>query len=178
MGKKLLAGALVLGALVLVASVSGVGLLRRSGQDVGHLVPPVLGAWAVVYAVAAGLAVREAVRLLRLRDLDRLQRATKLVKLIGIPFFVLNFVLLSTFVVATAFFGIGFVLAPVFVIATYLVLLPTSAYGLACLVLLQRDRAVSPTFFTVHVVLHGLFVADIVSTLLVAHRAKQVLTGR
>lgn len=39
----------------------------------------------------------------------------------------------------------------------------------------HRDRAISTTFLTVNVILHLIFIVDIVSTLMVAHRAKQVL---
>ena len=87
----------------------------------------------------------------------------------------LNFALLTVIALALSITGIGLVLVPIFVASTYVIMLSTSVYGIRRLTLMHRDRAISTTFLTVNVILHLIFVVDIVSTLVVAHRAKRVL---
>jgi len=74
-----------------------------------------------------------------------------------------------------AFTSAGLVLAA---LCAYLMLLPTSVYGVTCLALMMRQRVLSPRFCAVNVLLQLVFVADVVSTLVVARRAKLVLSAR
>lgn len=176
MASKLLSAVLLL-SVVLFTGLGFVarGLLHLGLSEMQSVVLLVV-VGVVTYAVAAALAIREAIILARRRDLAALRRSTMLVKVAGIPFFVLNFALLGGVIfVGWAFAGFPILLAPFAVAGTYLVMLPTSAYGVACLVLMRRDRAISTRFFTVNLVLHLMFVTDIVSTFVVANRARAVL---
>lgn len=62
--------------------------------------------------------------------------------------------------------------APFLVMGTYVIMLPTSVYGIAGAVLLRRQGRTSTSFAVVNVMLHLMFVVDIFATLKVAHRAK------
>lgn len=61
--------------------------------------------------------------------------------------------------------------APFLVMGTYVIMLPTSVYGIAG-VLLRRQGRASTSFAVVNVMLHLMFVVDVFATLAVAHRAK------
>lgn len=68
--------------------------------------------WTVLSVIASIIAVVNAVRLVRRRDLDALCRSTRFVKLASIPFFVGNFLFAMFFVSTFAFFGLGILAAP------------------------------------------------------------------
>lgn len=182
MAKWLLVGALLLGAVLdLTMLFGGQQVQDLFGVDdehvLDHLMFPIWLGWLAIYAIAAVIALVDAILRLSRRDLDGLQRATTVVKLGGIPFFVVNFVLLGLGGLVLSMMAVGGAIGILLIVGTYLVMLPTSVYGLACLLLLLRDRAVGPGFFTVHVILHLMFVVDVVSTLVVAHRARLVLSA-
>lgn len=174
--RYVLGGALLLAAfgIVLPLVIDIRALIRADDGDGSYLTVMLVG-WTVLYVIAAGVAVWDTVRMVRRHDLDGLRRAALFTKLAGIPFFVMNFVILGFIVQSMVFFGLGVILAPFFVTWTYLVMLPTSVYGIGCLVALRRVPAVSPRFFAGHLVLHLLFVVDILSSLLVSGRARRVL---
>lgn len=177
--RYLLGGTLLLGAfgIVLPVLIDLPALLRLSEDSGGDYLLVMIAAWTVIYLVAAVLTIRDAVRLVRHGDVRGLRRGALFTKLAGIPFFVLNFLILGLIVQSLLFFGVGFVLAPFFVAWTYLVMLPTSAYGLGLLMVLRRGPGVSSTFFGLHVALHLLFVVDIISSLVVCARSGRVDPG-
>lgn len=162
------------------------------------LVSPLALLLLVVIPVVPIVTLRTAVRLCLLGDLDALQRTTSRLKLIAIPMFVQNFILCTVVVLALTLFPvaasrgliifagpfavliIGFFssvgLVPT-VVGTYLMMLVTSSYGIACLALLRRRRVITKRFCVVNVILHAGFVTDIVSTLVVAYRARAVLVA-
>lgn len=169
---------LIVGAVLMVGVVSGVlrqwpwRIAERGDLDV---VVAVLGGWGVGYAVIAVFVVTDAIRLAKRRDLDGLQRAAHAVKTTAVWFFLINFpalVLLTLVIVAEVDYvyalGAPWLLAG----ATYLVLLPTSAYGLAALELMRREKAIGRGFFTVNVVLHFLLVVDVFSAVVVVEVAR------
>lgn len=80
---------------------------------------------------------------------------------------------MSTF----AFFGIGILAIPFLVAGTYLIMLPTSAFGIAAAILLRRQRMLSTSFCVITVLLHLTFVLDILSTLVVAAESDRVLVA-
>jgi hypothetical protein len=155
---------------------SGIGLTSPFEADrPGDLTAAyaVLGAWLLCYLLVAPFVVADAVRLNRRDDLATLQESANLVKLIAIPFFLLNFVVLAAAVTVAGAgdqdrFGLdGFLVALLFIILTYLAFLPTSAYGVACLLQLKKRDQIGRAFFGGHVVLHFLYVVDVISTIVV-----------
>lgn len=177
-----------LGAVLMAGTAASLGL--GSPVDLGRpvsvgIAAAVLACWAAGYAIAARLAIVDAVRRARQRDLAGLQRAANLIKLVAMPFFAANFVALTLLAgSATAWFGGsdraearpgGIAVALLFVLVTYLVLLPTSAYGLACLILLREDRDVGPAFFVINLVLQLIFVVDVFSTVALVEVARHRL---
>ncbi|TDE89464.1 hypothetical protein EXU48_20045 [Occultella glacieicola] len=172
--RYLLGGMLLLTVIVLFS-----GLLPNvedtgSGEGGGDT-SMIFGIWCGLYLVASALTIWDAVRGARRGDLAGLRRGAVFVKLAGIPFFVLNFLFLWLITTGLLFFGIGFLLAPIAVVWTYLVMLPTSAYGIACLVVLRRTGTTSRQFLTTNLILHLVFVGDVVSTLVVATRTGAAL---
>lgn len=187
MASRVLGGWLVVGAILMGGVAAGVGLSRPFPIDEPRdliVVFAVLGAWGAIHVVAATFVVVDAVRLARRRDLDGLQRAANFVKLIAIPGFMLNFVALALLAGAATVFGardraelglVGPAMAVLFVFLTYLVFLPTSAYGVACLVLMKKDRVIGRAFFGVNMALHLLFVVDVLSAIVVVEVARHLL---
>lgn len=147
----------------------------------------------VVVPVVPLVAFRTAVRYFLAGDLDALRRSNRTVKLTMIPLFVQNFFLaamiagffsaLSAYFVekpSDLWFVAGFASLSIVpaAIGAYLMLLPTSIYGVTCLALMLRQRLITPRFCAIHVLLHLIFVADIISALVVSRRARQVLAPR
>lgn len=71
--------------------------------------------------------------------------------------------------------GIG--LAPA-VIATYLLMVLTSCAGIGQLIVMRRRSVISPRFFWLHLILHLIFVADIISAYVVSRRLKESASRR
>ncbi|WP_344178318.1 hypothetical protein [Kribbella lupini] len=184
MTARMLGGWLGLGAVLTAGTGAGI-LLKKpfridEAGDLG-IVYAVLGGWLAVHLVLGALVVADAVRLTRRRELDALRRGADLVKLVAIPFFGLNFVTLTGAVVIQGAgdrdrLGLdGFAVALLFVVLTYLALLPTSAYGVGCLVVMREDEHVGRLFFGVNVTLHFLFVVDVLSSIVVVEVAMRLL---
>lgn len=141
--------------------------------------------WLVAMIGAPAIGLMDAVHKLAAGDAAGLRKGAITVKLAGIPFFVLNYVVVAMValllqLLASMWAG-GAILAlfnwagvGVVMVVTYLVMLPTSAYGWAGLIWLRRNRAVSNTFFVLNAILHTIFVVDILSSLIVAARIGEV----
>ena len=145
----------------------------------------VIISWLIAMIVAPVLGVLDAVRKLASGDADGLRVSAVLVKLAAIAFFVPNFVLVAAFALLVqllaSMFAAGAVLAlfnlagvGIIIAITYLLMLPTSAYGWAALIWLRRRRAISNQFFVGHAILHAIFVTDIISSLIVASKVRDV----
>ncbi|HWD79025.1 MAG TPA: DUF6652 family protein [Kribbella sp.] len=181
---KALAVVLAVGAVLMAFVAFGIGMGKPFRiDDSGDLAVAfvVLGAWLAVYLLVGGLAVADAVRLSRRRDLGALQESANLAKLGAVPFFVLNFVALAE---TAAVVGAGdsdrlglagILLGLLFMVLTYVVMLPTSAYGVAILVLLRKDDRIGRAFFGINLAMHFLFVVDVVSMILVVEVARHIL---
>ncbi|MER7246347.1 hypothetical protein [Kribbella sp. NPDC000426] len=180
---KLLGAGFIVGAVLMAAVALGIGPEWPFRIDSGDLpiVYAVLGAWFVMYLVLALIAVADATRLTRRGDLGAAQESANFVKLVAVPYFLLNFVALTEVV---AIVGVndrdrlgldGFLVAVLFVILTYVVLLPTSAYGVACLLLMKRNDQIGRIFFGLNLVLQFLFVVDVPSTIAVVEVARDRL---
>lgn len=181
---RALGASLVLGAILMAWVASGVGITSPfEADDPSELTATyaVLGAWLVAYLLLAGLVAIDAGRLARSGDLDALQRSANFAKLTALPFFALNFVVLAEAVAVIGSndrdrFGLdGFAAALGFMVLTYVVLLPTSAYGVACLTHLKKTGQVGRAFFGINLVLHFLFVVDVLSAIVVIEVARDRL---
>lgn len=75
-------------------------LLRYSDDSGGDYLVAMIVAWSVTYLAAAGVTVWHAVRR---GDLATLRRGAAFTKLAGIPFFVMNFVILGVIVQSLLF---------------------------------------------------------------------------
>ncbi|MGY4721355.1 hypothetical protein [Naumannella huperziae] len=133
--------------------------------------------WNCIYLIVAVLVIVHAITLARRGDLAALQPVIVPIKVFGIPFFVLNFLIMFLISVAGLRFVIGVIYIPFLILGTYLVMLPTSAYGIAALVLMRRCGQIDRGFMIGHLLAHLLFVIDIVSAFIVARKARQVLDG-
>ena len=200
MARWLLAGWLILGAAILI--VAGILLqdprpLGLTTEDfLGWRVLPVFGGWVVLYIAPLGFVINDVIQLWNRRDLQALRQGAVIVKAGGLPYLVLTFLLVATVMLfsAVAFLFTGMcavcvVIAPivmivgslavsVLLVVLCLVLLPTSVYGIVCLVLLLRERAIGVSFFVVNLILHLILVPDLVSTVLTFRRAGAVLVAR
>ena len=156
--------------------------------------PLALVIWAVMLGLAAVVVVAGAVRNAGKGEVRRLLRGMSWFKLALIPYFVWSIIYFGQVVLAFGLYGALLFLASAFGIdpsmlagaltvgtlaalaawasaailigLTYAAFLPTSADGIALLVVLRRRRQIGVPAFIVHLVLHLLFVADLLSTLI------------
>lgn len=156
--------------------------------------PLTLVVWVLMLGLAAILVVVEAVRNAVRGDLRRLLRGMSWFKLALIPYFVWSVIYFGEIVLAFGLYGALLFLASAFGIdpsmlagaltvgtlaalaawasaailigLTYAAFLPTSADGIALLIALRRRRQIGIPAFILHLVLHLLFVTDLISTLI------------
>ena len=126
MARWMLVGVLLLGvALDLIMVAAGQQVQQLVGVSDEHVLDqlflPVWAGWVVLYVIAAVVVLVDAIRRVRRHDLDGLQRATTVVKLGAIPFFVVNFVLLGVGGLVASMMAVGGILVVLFVVGTYLV---------------------------------------------------------
>lgn len=170
-----------LAVLLVLAPVFGISLIIAIAAS-NPWIAIGAGVWVLLYLTATILAFAEAMLMFGRGDADALGSSGRLVKYCGIPFFTTNFAILATatgvVLLISSLFAAGVVAAalaavavPILVVGTYLVMLPTSIYGIAGAVLLRRQGRATTPFAVVNVILHLLFVVDIFSTLVVADRA-------
>lgn len=124
--------------------------------------------WMLSFTTMAGYVLMHALWLgLRGRS-GTLCVAGVIIKIAAVPFFVISFVVLIIVGTVSLVFGLlGLVVAPLLVFGSWLIVLVTSAYGVSTLVVLRRRGQVGWVFTVVHVVLHLLFVADLISMVVV-----------
>ncbi|SDT38126.1 hypothetical protein [Microlunatus soli] len=174
LGSKLLAAVLVIGLLL-------VSFPPDDDATAGWLRKIVI--WFVAYGLVTILAIIEASLLVARGDLVALRHNTLLVKLAGLPLLAVIalyiWVIVAGGMLFASMMAVGGVIAiatlamlPFMIGAIYLVMLPTSIYGVASLIQLRREGAIGWPFFIVQLLLHLLLVGDIVSSLIVAVRAQ------
>lgn len=168
---------------------------------------PTFVVWLLILVLMAVLVIAGSVRSVIRGDARRLLGGMSWFKASLVPFFVLNFLFVALILSFFGLYGMGFALngqavgqegemvasgllagaaaalgggvAALAFAITYAVFLPTSAEGIAFLVVLRRRREIGTPAFVLHVVLHLLFVADLVSTaILLVTYWKKVASGR
>jgi amino acid transporter len=165
------AGTMVLG----IAVYFGVFFLS-SFENGSDLLFYIIIGYNVLLLVAAILAVIDSVRKIRAKKTGELTTAVFVVKLVAIPYFLINFALWALVALggaATLIHGIGIALlgaAAVATVLTYLAMLSTSVYGWASVVQLRRDRRIGRALAVLYTILLFVFVADtVVGILLFVH---------
>jgi len=160
--------------------------------------------WWVVLFAAGVLVIADAVRAGLRNDARRLLRSMAWFKFALVPFFLVNFLYIGVIVLglslaggAVTVFGalsddparaaltLGifgtltvWAIAAIAALLTYAIFLPTSADGIAFLVVLRRRRQIGVLPFILHLVLYLLFVADLVSTvILLVTYWKKIVSG-
>lgn len=184
---KLLGASLILAAILVAGVASGIGLnwpIRIDGTQDLNVAYAVLAVWLLIYIGLAIAVLLDAARLARRGDLEALQDSANFVKVVAIPFFVFNFIALTEAVTVTGAddelrLGLsGFLAALLFVALTYVVFLPTSAYGVACLNVMRKNDQIGRIFYGINLVLHFLFVVDVFSSIVVVEVSRDRLGTR
>lgn len=121
------------------------------------------GACLIVVLFLAGVCVPCVVHALRLSagegDGRVLLQWTRRVKLSMIPFYVLLFLAMILLAVTL----VGLLLVPVLLLVGYVVMLPSSMYGLAALRLLRNQGILDTRSYRTHAVLQFVLAADLIS---------------
>jgi hypothetical protein len=132
----------------------------------------VVGVWDLLIIVATILAIVDAVSNVRARKSRSLGARAMVVKLVAIPFFVLNYVVLVfffSFGLVSFVFGIGVVVWIFVGIGgglTYLTMLSTNVYVWAAITQLRRERTIGVGLTVLYVILSLVFVTDIAAAVL------------
>ena len=141
----------------------------------------ILGGWNALLLVVAGLVIIDSVRKARAGKASELARDLFVVKLAAVPFFSINFIVLTNLVLfgsamAAAAIGAGgpesdvakgggMALGGVAIAIglTYLAMLTTSTYGWATIAQLRRGGRIGPVLAALYRVMLLLFVVDVVA---------------
>jgi hypothetical protein len=133
----------------------------------------IAGIWNLLLLIVTVIAIVDGTRSLRAGKTRQLATDGMVVKLISIPFFISNFLVLAEVFVTggiTLIVLIGFALWVVVAVGiglTYLTMLSTSIYLWAAIARLRRERVISTGLTVLYVILSLLFVTDIAATVLV-----------
>ena len=131
------------------------------------------GIWNLLLLVVIIIAIVDGVLTLRAGKTRQLATNAMIVKLISIPYFILNFYVLAVVFVgggATLIIGIGvalWVVVAVGIALTYLTTLSTSIYLWAAIARLRRERIIGTGLTVLYAILSFLFVTDIAAGVLV-----------
>lgn len=146
------------------------------GNDLWFLV--IAGAWNLVILVATVIAIVDSVLRIRAKRTKELAVDAMVVKLVSIPFFLINFaVLVFALNASIVLIFIGPILWTVIAIGTgltYLTMLSTSVYVWATITRLRRERTIGTGLTVLYMILSFLFVTDIaVGVLLFGHSRRR-----
>ncbi|MEO5920186.1 MAG: hypothetical protein ABIQ01_03505 [Pseudolysinimonas sp.] len=164
------AGTLILGSAMYALVIAFSSQLTTADNVWVTLVVP--GVWITLVCVVTALVVVDAVAKIRAGQTWDLASDGLVVKLVSIPFFILNFVVLSvlTFMGGAIFLFGGFALlvaAWVGIGLTYLTMLSTSVYVWATIARLRRDRVIGTGLAVLYMFFSFVFVTDIVAAIMV-----------
>jgi len=186
------ASVLLLGAASYLGVAAVLFGLSRSSDD---LVPLIVGGWHMLLLLVAGLVILDSVRKVRRGRTSDLARDLFVVKLASIPYFLINFIVLSSIAFlgtslaalvaasgigetdfdARGFNGLALGLggAAITISLTYLAMLTTSTYGWAAIAQLRRDGRINVWLAALYRVMLLLFVTDVVAGILLYVHARR-----
>jgi hypothetical protein len=163
-------------AVLLLGTAMYVVLIAFSGQLVKATNPWTLAipaAWNLLLLIATIITIVDSALRIRAGKTKQVATDAMVVKLVAIPFFILNFYVLAEFFVVggiTLIIVIGFALWIVVAIGiglTYLTMLSTSIYLWAAIARLRRERIIGTGLTVLYVILSLLYVTDIAAGVLV-----------
>jgi hypothetical protein len=144
----------------------------------------IAGAWNLLMLIATIIAIVDSIRKIRARDTRRLATYAMVVKLASIPFFLLNFAVLTAVAIgglAILAFGVGIALWVAVAIGsglTYLTMLSTSVYVWAAIAQLRREGIIGRGLTVLYTILSLLPVTDIAAgVLLFGHYRRRPRLG-
>lgn len=153
---------------------------------VGDVLPAIAVAvvvWNVLLLIVTILVIVDSVRKIRAGKTLVLATDVFVVKLVSIPFFVVNFAVMAALGLAGSLiflFG-GFLLlgiAATSIVFTYLAMLSTSIYGWASIVRLRRERTITTRLTVLYTILLALFMTDIAAgIMLFGHARRRPMTA-
>lgn len=154
---------------------------RQTFYDARGAVPWILlaAAWNALLLAAWIIAIVDATRRLRLQQTRQLATDALVVKLVSIPFFLLNFFAVAWLYGAGA---VGIVFADPFLlpaavtgsVLSYLAMLSTSVYAWAAIAQLRRERIIGTGLTVLYTILSFLFVTDTAAAvMLFAHSRRR-----
>jgi hypothetical protein len=163
------AGTLILGSAMYALVIAFSSQLSSVNNIWLALVVP--GVWITLVCVVTALVVVDSVGKIRSGQTADLATDGLVVKLVAIPFFLLNFFVLALLAVgglAIIIFGGLVLLVAVWVgiVLTYLTMLSTSVYVWAAIARLRRDRVIGAGLAVLYTVFSFIFVTDIVAAIL------------
>ena len=140
-------------------------LLRLDGGYVGLIVYCALTPVVYIANIACVCSAR---------DMHSLSFWNLLVKLCHIPAYILVFfigmIMAGSLITGVPF---GLILIPVLVGIDCLLLLTTSAYGIKALYLAKKQERITREFMIVHILLHLVFVLDLISSVIIFCKIKK-----
>jgi hypothetical protein len=118
----------------------------------------------VAFLIVTILNIFYTKRLIKQRERKKLKKSAEIVKLASIPFWIINFLVLSlsAFAAIIATRGFGIVFLPIFILITYIALLGTSVFSISYIRLLYKEKEIGFAQMTIHIILQLCFVSDII----------------
>jgi hypothetical protein len=145
---------------------------RLDGDDIVNVNLLVAGAWNLLLFVATVIAIIDAIRTARAKRTSGLATNAMVVKLVSIPFFILNYLVLAlVLIVGTGMIIFGgaalWIVVAIGSVLTYLTTLSTSVYVWAAIAQLRRERIIGTGLTVLYGILSLIFVADIAAGVMV-----------
>jgi hypothetical protein len=138
----------------------------------------IVGTWHLLILIATVIAVVDSVRRIRARKTRQLAVDAMVVKLASIPFFVVNFFVLTiSFNAGVVLIWMGPILWTVVAIGsvlTYLAMLSTSVYAWAAITQLRRERIIGTGLTVLYTILSFLFITDIAAGVLLFGHSRRM----
>jgi hypothetical protein len=121
----------------------------------------------VLFIFVSVINIFNSIKLLRNKEELKLRKSMMYIKFGAIPFFIINFIVLTacTLILIGASRGVGIIFVPIPVFFTYALLLSTSIYSVSYLIHLKNEKKIESNIFLIHLVLQFCFVLDVISVI-------------
>jgi hypothetical protein len=133
------------------------------------------GLWFLLFIIVTIINIINVVKIFIQKDLLSLKQYTKKIKIGLIPFWILNFIGLTTLTIMINMpsHGFGIFIVPIPIMASYFVLMITSVFSILFLLILYKNNKINNKQFLIYILTQLLFVFDIIAIIYLFNKSKK-----
>jgi len=137
------------------------------------IMPVLFLLWLIIFIIIIIKNILFVIKLYKQNNAVELLKNTKYIKLSLIPFWVINFIvtLLIMIILIMGTRGFGIILIPIPVCFAYFILLVTSSFSIAYILLQNKNKKIKN--YIIHIILQLCFVLDIIDTIYILNNNKE-----